>query len=162
MANVNDNGVVWQVCRCDDAQTLQGLKANEIGTDVYVGAGTFTDETTVPLPSGYNRNQCKYTVSLQRAGKFNTEGDIYCEINQSTGQMIGYMQYYNDSGNIVRISTIPSGQYRTTFAYMVVGVKKKLKPCFAKVVYRTSAQRRMFMYNVRLGIGGHCPSCVSN
>ncbi len=103
MANVNDNSVVWQVCRYDEAQTLGGKTASEILSPIKVQqVQIFTGSVAIgssnkgsyqtgdiPLPSGYSRTQCKYWISHQPVS-FSNYGSktIYPEgIDQSTGHI---------------------------------------------------------------------------
>ena len=122
MATVNDGSVKWQVCRYDEAQTLQGLTADNIKTKVYVASGTFTNETTIPLPSGYSRSECKYIAweNTPNNGRYVT-GNVNFQINQNTGAVIGYMSVGDDYD---RLSGLTNNNYHWSCGYIVVAVKK--------------------------------------
>ena len=75
---VNDGSVKWQAIKLSEADTLGGLTASEIKSQAISGKvvqfqgiyGTFTLDNnykktatyTIPLPSGYTRQQCAYYV----------------------------------------------------------------------------------------------------
>ena len=121
MSTVNDGSVVWQVCRYDEAQTLQGLTADNIKTKIYIASGTFVNEVTVPLPSGYNRSQCKYIAweNTPNDGMY-VVGNVNFQINQATGSIIGYEDNGNDYN---RLSTIANSKYHWNCGYIVIAVK---------------------------------------
>ena len=80
MANVNDGSVVWSLNKINNAEQLNGLTAEQIKNNAINGktvklqgkSGSFTltytkqgtkPTFTIPLPSGYSRNQCSYVIT---------------------------------------------------------------------------------------------------
>ena len=112
MANVNDGSVVWSLNKINNAEQLNGLTAEQIKNNAINGSGkintvsvsvgklTFSvsaslsspadNVKTIPLPSGYNRSQCRYYIDAQSATSsdenkvYKIEVDAGC-INQSNG-----------------------------------------------------------------------------
>lgn len=112
MVNVNDGSVVWSLNKINNAEQLNGLTAEQIKNNAInasgkintvllsVGKLTFSlkgglggkadNVKTIPLPSGYNRSQCKYYIDAQYIQHSNEdrvyklEVDAGC-INQSNG-----------------------------------------------------------------------------
>ena len=119
---VNDGTAKWELYAFSGDIDLNALK-NIVNTksDVYVGYGTFTNEVTVPLPSGYSRSQCKIIYAPITTSKYMDDGFRYCTINQSNGQLIGYIGGFSD-GSIERQSTIRS-EYHSQYGYLIVAVK---------------------------------------
>lgn len=88
-------------------QTTAQIIANTLGQvpkgiNVSVTAGTIGNGGTIPLPSGYNRAQCRYAVwggsfPESRYGEY--QGNRTVSVNQSTGGVNCYFYSY-DSDNI--------------------------------------------------------------
>ena len=124
MATVNDGTAKWELYGLSGDLDLENLKSIvSTKSDVYVGYGTFTNETTVPLPSGYSRSQCKiayFPISSSRSAKYGVEWFRYCTVNQSTGQLIGYIC---SSGEWVERQSGLRSEYFYDYAYIIIGVK---------------------------------------
>lgn len=86
----------WVLCKINDAESLEGKTVAEIieqalgqvpeqkkYSTVVISAGIINYEGTIPLPSGYNRSQCKYAAWV--TGSANDTSDILLDVNQDTG-----------------------------------------------------------------------------
>ncbi len=123
MATVNDGTAKWELYGFSGDLDLENLKSIvNTKSDVYVGYGTFTNEVTVPLPSGYSRSQCKILyapISTSKNTTYGAEYFRYCTINQSTGQLIGFVGF---DGDLRQQSTIRD-DYSSNYAYLIIAVK---------------------------------------
>lgn len=106
MVSVNDGSVVWQIIKFSEADTLGGLTANDIKSQAInekvvqvqgqIGRVTLSTKGsqtyTIPVPSGYNRDQCAYIVSEEYDEITDDRGNAYSyilvnwsSVNQSNG-----------------------------------------------------------------------------
>lgn len=86
------------------------------GGNIYIGAGTITTKppqpnqnpvATIPLPDGYTRNQCKYCIWIQRFHLSGSSDFMYQSVNQSTGVITAYYNYYDsEQGNTKNSVTV--------------------------------------------------------
>lgn len=124
MATVNDGTAKWELYGLSGDLDLENLKSIvSTKSDVYVGYGTFTNEVTVPLPSGYSRSQCKILctpISTSQKPAYGGDFFRYCTINQSTGKLIGFLAF--SDGDLRQQSTIRS-EYFSNYAYIIIAVK---------------------------------------
>lgn len=90
------------------------LSTNSTIQSISITAGTIAHGGTIPLPSGYTRDQCKYAVWANTAtyGRDSTT-KINCSVNQSTGVVA--FQYYNGVSEVWFNGT--------TAGYLCIGVK---------------------------------------
>ena len=85
------------------------------GSTVIIVGGTISNNGTIPLPSGYTRDQCKYAVwptafSIYTYSTSDATPNI--SVNQTTGKVVFGGNYSGDRGGSV-----------TSAAYLLVGVK---------------------------------------
>lgn len=98
-------------------QSLISALSNTINSksQVYIGGGraSVNGTYTIPLPSGYSRNQCKYAVSFIGVGS-GSNASYYLEVDQSNGVVSG--QYSH---------TTTGHTYRdpVSFGYLIIAVK---------------------------------------
>lgn len=104
--NVNDGTAKWQLIKYSEADTLGGLTADNIKSQAINGkvvqvkgqSGSITLSTqgsrtyTIPVPSGYSRNQCAYIISEEYDQNSSGEGTNrasigvnWSSVNQSNG-----------------------------------------------------------------------------
>ena len=91
----------------DNSQTIANteflataLSAIRAGNTVSVTTGTLASGATIPLPSGYTREQCKYMVSMNYYEENTDGGDnkFACSVS-STGVVTCYTSWYSSSDN---------------------------------------------------------------
>lgn len=64
-----------------------GSSAESLTTNIVsITAGTIADGGTIPLPSGYTREQCKYAIWEHQASSY-ALNSVTCQVNQSTGSV---------------------------------------------------------------------------
>lgn len=78
---------------------------------VALVTGIINRSGTMPLPSGYTREQCKYCAWLDRIDG-SSSANFHCSIDQSSGTIVGHVS----NGNI-------PGSYAVIFGYLCIAVK---------------------------------------
>ena len=102
------------------------LNSSDIsGATTTVTTGELEAGSTIPLPNGFTRDQCKYMVSIANSnspssnpheGSMRVQFDVSCSVDQSTGVTSGQTKVYDQE----------SGSYKTslpTLSYMCIAVK---------------------------------------
>lgn len=84
--------------------------------NVSVTTGTIANGGTIPLPSGYTREQCKYAVWPHNFVTTNNMRAIRCQVNQSTGVVVSQSDWYSTGSDT-------SGTNNGTAGYLCIGVK---------------------------------------
>lgn len=87
-------------------------------SQAYCSAGTVSGKNgTIPLPSGYSRSQCKYSVWFSSTTNINrTTNKLLLQVNQSNGVVTGYL--YEPAGEGY------SDRYNyATVGYLIIAVK---------------------------------------
>lgn len=102
--------LVYSILKSPDAFLLGGQTAAQIiantlgqvpeGISVIVTAGTIGNGGTIPLPSGYTREQCKYAVwAYSVRSSAGHGGSIHVEVNQSNGVVSVYGSFYDSESD---------------------------------------------------------------
>lgn len=89
-----------QIANQNDLDNLQKV----VDSKIYISAGTATNGSTIPLPSGYSRKQCRYAVwcegssYYQRFDNYETNyitisWSFTSKVNQNTGVVSGNVGY---------------------------------------------------------------------
>ena len=89
----------------DNSQTIANteflataLSAIRAGNTVSVTTGTLASGATIPLPSGYTREQCKYMVSMNDYEEKGDNNKFVCSVS-STGVVTCYISWYDSKNN---------------------------------------------------------------
>ncbi|MFW6015045.1 MAG: hypothetical protein ACOCRK_01255 [bacterium] len=97
-----------------DANTVDGKHASELGLSISIIQGYVSDESTLPLPSGYSQSECNWIVSiryLETEQEVDTDGtNTYCRVDGTTREVT----CYSKSGQSYDYGTVN---------YLVIGVK---------------------------------------
>ena len=92
--------------------------------DVAVLSGTIAHGGTIPLPSGFTEEQCKWLVSMNTDNPNSTVWDI-----NENGARLHYKQQVYTTGRVVTAQTylgsnnLPPGWISSTANYIIIGVK---------------------------------------
>lgn len=97
----NDGSAKWELIKISNAEQLNGLTAKQIlakTSKVSIISGTISNGGIIPVPSGYERSQCKYAVWMHN--EYNCTFDNYTttyiyiifrvSVDQSTGRVTCY------------------------------------------------------------------------
>ena len=133
MAQVNDGTAKWELLATASNEDLTSLK-NTLNSSIngkshtYISSGSFQDKGTIPLPSGFSRNQCRYTAWFSgRKQNGRPENGYYLTINQSTGAVQGYVILYNNGIGVLPyyryVEDSDNMDFSGTIDYLVIAVK---------------------------------------
>lgn len=129
--SVSDGGAKWALCNMannDDLEDMRNAITEVVNTksDVYITGGTIGNGGTIPLPSGYDRSQCKYAVwhnsiglDMRNNGYGQDNKNLSVSVNQSTGVVSCVYSYRAET----EAGSKPSYSNTGTAGYLVVAVK---------------------------------------